>query len=233
VTSDTSLISSRERDGRAARWAGQRERRRTELVDAALTAIAEYGPDVSVETISTVAGMARTQVYRHFDDNADLQRSISGRIASMLIAELEPVFQPYQPPMEMIRLGVRTHLNWLCENTNLYRFATTYAPAGSSSISAALMDAISSRLVALFELYLGAFGLCYRYAEPTSYGVVGMLEAATARWLDRPGDLTVDELAEYLTTQTWNLIEIPLRAYGIELAPDEAPPRRDEIAASG
>ncbi|ANZ35910.1 hypothetical protein BBK82_07250 [Lentzea guizhouensis] len=46
-------------DGRAARWAGQREMRRAEVAAAALDAIAEHGPQVSTEQIAERAGIAR------------------------------------------------------------------------------------------------------------------------------------------------------------------------------
>src|SRR5215469_4167626 len=66
-------------DGRAARWAGQQERRRREFVDAAMRAIAEHGPDVSTGQIAAEAGVARTRIYKHFVDAADLQGAIAER----------------------------------------------------------------------------------------------------------------------------------------------------------
>jgi DNA-binding transcriptional regulator YbjK len=44
----SSTVSSKTAvDGRAARWSGQREKRRAEFVEAALEAIAHYGPQAS------------------------------------------------------------------------------------------------------------------------------------------------------------------------------------------
>ena len=103
-------------DGRATRWAGQHERRRAEFVDAALAAIAEHGPDVSTEQVAEKAGVARTRLYKHFDDAGDLQRAISRRVSELITEELEPVWNPQGTPREMITTAVDTHLRWLTDD---------------------------------------------------------------------------------------------------------------------
>lgn len=61
--------ASRPTDGRATRWAVQRERRRDEFVEAALHAIARHGPEVSTEQIA---------------DTADLQRAIAQHLTLLI-----------------------------------------------------------------------------------------------------------------------------------------------------
>ena len=116
-------------DGRAARWAGQQERRRAEFVDAALAAIAEHGPDVSTEQIAERAGVARTRLYRHFDGAADLQRAIARRAAELVTAELAPLWHPEGSPNEMIAAAISTHLRWLTEHAQLHRYLVRTLPA--------------------------------------------------------------------------------------------------------
>jgi AcrR family transcriptional regulator len=213
------------------RWAGQRERRRADVVAAALAAIERHGPDVSIEEISAAAGVARPQLYRHFDDKADLQTAICEAIGAALVAELQPALRPRESAQEAVDAGIAIQLRWIVEHQNLYRFATGYAAAASISTSAAVRTAIATRIVELFDFYLGKFGVCLRYTEVTAFGLVGMVEAAAARWLDKPGDLTLDELSSYLAARAWTMISEPLLDIAqFRLVPDKALPLDGEVA---
>lgn len=209
-------------DGRAARWAGQRERRRREFVDAALRAIAEHGPEVSTEQIADEAGVARTRVYRHFDDAADLQRAIARRATDLITAELAPLWDPSGTPMQMITVAVGAHTGWLAEHGNLYRFLTRHAYAGRRDGGDAVTDvktAIAQQLTLLIEHYLETFELDVRISEPLAFGLVGLVDTSAARWLDNPRGIDLPELAGLLVHWIWRILDDALRAGGIELDP--------------
>lgn len=80
-------------DGRAARWSGQGDKRRAELVEAALQAIAHYGPQASIEQVADHVGVTRTKLYRYFDGAADLHRSVARRASDMLTARQSPTWR--------------------------------------------------------------------------------------------------------------------------------------------
>ena len=109
-------------DGRTKRWAGHREARRLELVDAAVAAIAEHGPEVTTEQIAARAGVSRPGLYRHFEGRDDLQGAIAARSVERLVADLEPVWRPSGRPFAMLSAALRSHLNWLAANANVYRY---------------------------------------------------------------------------------------------------------------
>ncbi|QWF76869.1 TetR/AcrR family transcriptional regulator [Amycolatopsis sp. CA-230715] len=215
-------------DGRTTRWAGQRERRRTEFVDAALAAIADHGPEVSTEQIADRAGVARTRLYKHFADAADLQGAIAAKARELIIAELEPVWNPKGSPLEMITVAVEEHLRWLTEHANLYRYLTRHACDETTPDVAA---ALGTHLTALFAGYLHAFGIDPAPAETTAFGVVGYVESATRQWLtrlDAPGETAVsrERLTELLAGAIWAVLDHTLRAGGVTLDPHArlAPP---------
>lgn len=225
-------------DGRTTRWAGQRERRRAEFVDAALAAIAEHGPEVSTEQIADRAGVARTRLYKHFADAADLQRAIAAKARELIVAELEPAWNPQGSPLEMITVAVEEHLRWLTEHTNLYHYLTRHACDETTPDVAA---ALGSHLTTMFAGYLRAFGIDPAPAETTAFGVVGYVESATRQWLTRltrlsaPGETAVsrDQLTELLVGAIWAVLDHTLRAGGVTLdpharlaPPEELPPRR-------
>ncbi len=208
-------------DGRAARWAGQRERRRREFVDAALRAIAEHGPEVSTEKIADEAGVARTRVYKHFDDAADLQRAIADRAVRLITAELAPLWDPGGTPMQLITVAVGAHTGWLAEHGNLYRYLARHSQAGRRGRDAItdVRTAIARQLTILFEHYLDTFDLDARIAEPLAFGLVGLVDTSAARWLENPRGIELPELASLLVRWIWRVLDDTLREGGIELDP--------------
>ncbi|MEV6644067.1 TetR/AcrR family transcriptional regulator [Amycolatopsis sp. NPDC051371] len=202
-------------DGRAARWAGQQERRRAEFVDAALEAIAEHGPDVSTEQIAERAGVARTRLYKHFDGASDLQRAIAERAAELVTAELQPLWHPSGSPNEMISTVISTHLRWLTEHLHLHRYLGRAAPGPTD-----VRGTIARHLSRLFTGYLTAFGLDPAPGDTIAFGLVGYVESATTRWLDHPGTLSLEQLTGQLSGTIWAMLDHTLRAGGVELDPD-------------
>ncbi|MGW3966599.1 TetR/AcrR family transcriptional regulator [Amycolatopsis sp. NPDC005003] len=213
-------------DGRATRWAGQQERRRAEFVDAALAAIAEHGPDVSTEQIAERAGVARTRLYRHFADAADLRRAIAQRAAELVTADLAPLWHPEGSPNEMISTVISTHLRWLTEHAHLHRYLARGTPDGPD-----VRGAIARHLSRLFAGYLTAFGLDPAPADTIAFGLVGYVESATTRWLDHPGTLTLPQLTAQLTGTIWAMLDHTLRAGGVRLDPDRPLPLPENLAS--
>ncbi|QRP47747.1 TetR/AcrR family transcriptional regulator [Amycolatopsis sp. FDAARGOS 1241] len=219
--------SPRKADGRAARWAGQRERRRREFVEAGLRAIARHGPGVSTEQIAEEAGVARTRLYKHFAGATDLQRAIAERAGELITTEFTPLWDPPGAPRQMIEHAIGAHTRWLADHANLYRYLTRHSLSGHSGTRDVVADvktAIARQLTTLFERYLARFGLDTRPAEAIAYGVVGLVESSTARWLENPRDLGEAELATLLARWTWHILDDTLRTGGVELDPGKPLP---------
>lgn len=211
-------------DGRAARWAGQRERRRCEFVDAALRAIAEHGPDASTEQIATAAGVARTRLYKYFADAADLQSAISDRVVELLTVELAPIWNPHGTPTEMIRAAIDAHTGWIAENSHLYLYLTVHsasAKAGGRNPITDSLTAIGEHLAMFFRHYLDLFDLDARLAEPIAFGLVGLVDSTVNRWLANPNGIARADLAALLARWVWRILDDTLREHGVELDPDE------------
>lgn len=224
-------MSSPELTGQAARWAGQRERRQAEFVDSALRVIAEQGPGASVEAIAAEAGVARTRVYRHFADRADLERAISARVAGMLVAELEPLWHPEGSARQMIRAAIGAHVRWLAENRNLYAYLRRHArpddDPGAMDGYAGVRRAIADHLTGLFGGYLALVGIPSEETAVLAYAVVGMVESVTEQWaLAENASLPdgTDAIRDKLSDWTWALMATALAGVGVELDPDEPLP---------
>jgi AcrR family transcriptional regulator len=197
-------------DGRTRRWAGHREARRLELVDAAVLAIEEHGPEVTTEQIAARAGVSRPGLYRHFDGKDDLQGAIAARSVERLVTELEPVWRPSGRPREMLERAIAAHLRWLAAHENVYHYLKRHSlPSDSVEAASTNVRGVVSLHVAqmLVDGSLGA-EIAAATAHPLAYGLVGMVDAAAAHWLDEPHGADVETLGAQLTEACWAVIRV-------------------------
>jgi AcrR family transcriptional regulator len=205
-------------DGRAARWSGQRDKRRAEFVDAALAAITEHGPAVSTEQIASHAGVTRTKLYRHFDNADDLHYAVTLRISELIVAEVAPALRrPADTPNQIIRSVVAPFVVWLSENVNLYEYGVRHHAENVTDLRAA----IGTLLSALLDAYRETLRFHSDVLDLLAFSVVGLVESASVRWVHEPGRLSRDDLIEFLADATWALIDQQLRGAGVVLDPTE------------
>jgi AcrR family transcriptional regulator len=211
-------------DGRTARWSGQRDRRRAEFVDAALRAIAHYGPQTSTEQVASYVGVTRTKLYRYFGSAADLHHSIARRASDMLIAAQRPVWNPTGRPIEMITHAVSRHLRWRIDHPHLYEYLTLHALSDDINGVAAIREvnnAVAGSVAGQLEGYFWAVGFGEAPVEPLSFGIVGFVESATTHWLNSPAPLPLAEFTTQLAEWIWVLLSNTLQSAGIHLDPHE------------
>ncbi|MBP2367404.1 TetR/AcrR family transcriptional regulator [Pseudonocardia parietis] len=205
-------------DGRARRWAGQRAARRAEVVEAAMGAIAVHGPEASTEQIAAEAGVPRPALYRHFDGIDDLQSAIVERALTSYVAALAPVWNPRGTPREMLTAAVAAHVQWLADHTDLYRYILR-----ASRMTTAVTDVrqtIADRMVGLLGEDIPGGGLPAAVAEPLAAGAVGLVDAATGRWLESADPLPLDELAAELARWVWAMLDAAFRSRSIVIDPE-------------
>jgi AcrR family transcriptional regulator len=211
-------------DGRRARWSGQRDRRRAEFVDAALRAIAHYGPQTSTEQVASYAGVTRTKLYRYFDGAPDLHHSIARRASDMLIAAQRPVWNPTGRPIEMITHGVSRHLQWRIDHPHLYEYLTLHPLSDDVKGVAAIREvnrAVAGNVAGQLEGYFWAVKFGEAPSEPLSFGMVGFVESATTHWLNNPAAPPLAEFTAQLAEWIWALLSSTLQSRGIRLDPQE------------
>lgn len=219
-------------DGRTARWSGQRDRRRAEFVEAALRAIAHYGPQTSTEQVASYVGVTRTKLYRYFDGAADLHHSIARRASDMLIAAQRPVWNPTGRPMEMITHAVSRHLRWRVEHPNLYEYLSRHSLSDDVNGVAAIREvnsAVAGNVAGQLEGYFWAVGLDAAPVDALSFGLVGFVESAATRWLNNPAPQPLAEFTAQLAEWIWALLSNTLQSGGIRLDPHQpiaAPPQK-------
>jgi AcrR family transcriptional regulator len=211
-------------DGRAARWSGQRDKRRAEFVEAALQAIAEYGPQTSTEQVASYVGVTRTKLYRYFDGAADLHHSIAQRASDMLIAAQRPVWNPTGRPMDMITHSVARHLRWRVDHPNLYEYLTRHSLSDDVDGVPAIRqvtNAVATNMAGHVGGYFSAVGVDDQPVESLSFGAVGLVESATTHWLNSAERLPLAEFTAQVAEWIWALLGNALQSAGIRLDPHQ------------
>jgi AcrR family transcriptional regulator len=196
------------------------------IIAAAVEAIEEFGPDALTGQIARRAGVPRTHVYRHFEGKRALDLAVSGHIASQLGDQLRAALNRPGSAREIIRAGIGEHLGWIESHPNLYRFLARHAYAVRATGLPEADDAkaaFAAELTALIERYLRVLGVSAQPPERMVVGVVGLVDATAAWWLER-GDTSRADLTAELTDRVWLLISRSAADLGLNLDPDQPLP---------
>jgi AcrR family transcriptional regulator len=216
----------RSRDGRSTRWDPHRRERRIAIIQAAIEAIEEFGPDALTAQIAEKAGVPRTHVYRHFDGKHALDLAVSRYVARQIGETIRIGLAVTDSARTIIRGAIDQHLRWVEAHPNLYRFLAQHAYSVANTGSPAADDAktaFAGELTTVLQRYMAMYDLDTAPADRVIIGVVGMVDATAAWWLEHPA-VARAELSDQLTVQTWLIIDNVNRGLGLVLDPDEPLP---------
>jgi AcrR family transcriptional regulator len=101
------------------------QQRREQLIDAALSVIAEQGYEgVSIEAIARTAGVTRPVIYDHFPNLGELLQALIAReedYALAQLAEVVPEVPQEGDPAELFAAGVRRFLDAVASRPDTWR----------------------------------------------------------------------------------------------------------------
>lgn len=191
--------STSARDGRTTRWAGHRDRRRAEFVEAAIDVIDSVGPNASVEQIASAAGVTRQVLYRHFDGRADLDRAIVERAAALIYELVINDLDGIDDLASTARRVLEGYLDFVEQHRSLYWFSRAEQSGESNPV-----DEVKGRLAETATV-LGHELVAERGTEPAlpidaifASGLVGLVDASISHWLRQPGTTTREQLVDGL-----------------------------------
>lgn len=197
-------VPSAPADGRRERWRTHNEARRTEFIEAAVTAIRHGGPNVGLDQVCAAAKVTKPVVYRHFRDKDDLFAAVLSWIAEQVfLPRIAARLDPAQDDRELLRSTVDAYVALVLEEPQLYRFVFAHNALGERGDFVGSMEAVVAQaLASMMAARLQEHGRDPGAAEPWAYGVVGMVQLSTHRWLDHA---TVDRgrLVDLLTDLAW------------------------------
>jgi AcrR family transcriptional regulator len=214
------------RDGRSTRWDPHRRERRARIIEAAVEAIEEHGPDVLTAQIAEKAGVPRTHVYRHFDGKPALDLAVSTEVAVEIGRHIRTAFAEAGSTTDLISSAIDRHLAWVDEHPNLYRFLAlnAYAIKTPHGRPADAKAAFAAEITDVTARYMGALGLSTEPAERMIVGVVGLVDATASWWIDRR-EPDRDTVAAELKDEVWLIIDRASRRLGLALDPHAPLPK--------
>jgi AcrR family transcriptional regulator len=180
-----------------------REERRSQLLDAAVTAIREIGSGASMEQIAAQGGVTKPILYRHFGDRDGLVDAIGEHYGTLLLERVGATLDGGSPE-DLLHRTVDGYLEFLEADPELYSFLVRQtAPADLTQSVTGLIDVIGRRVAVVIGDRLRELGLDAGGAEPMAFGIVGMVHSAGDWWI-RTRTMSRQALTLYLVTLLWN-----------------------------
>jgi AcrR family transcriptional regulator len=215
-------------DGRQVRWDSHNQARRQHILDAAVGVLAdtEPGTDVHVQQIADRAGLSRTVVYRHFQDRADLDDAVQGRVLELLRADLVPELSFEGTPVEIIRRVVGAYVAWASDHPALHEFAQQRPPGSGVGQMERAVRQIAGQIEDLITVGVELLHVRLDQDEvaaldPLVFGLVGGVFTSTRRWLSRPERQPERAVfVELVTEAVWMQVAGMAGRRGVELDPD-------------
>ena len=184
----------------------ERQARRDALLDAAVDAIREHGPGVSMEDLARAAGVTKPILYRHFGHRDGLTAALATRFAHGLESTLQSAMVAGNPPRETLEKTIDAYLEFVERDPEVYRFLVQRLIAGPPDEELSVgnfLRQVATQVALVLGEQLRAAGLDSGGAEPLAHGMVGMVHAAGDWWLERR-TMPRSRLVQYIVEVLWS-----------------------------
>ncbi|WP_405160341.1 TetR/AcrR family transcriptional regulator [Nocardia sp. NBC_01499] len=207
------MRSHRRRSG-GQRWDEHNSTRQAQILEAAVALIEENGPtaEISIQQIAERAGLARSVVYRQFDNREDLDAKVREYILDHYVAEVESllVLDPAKTAEELFHEVMRRVVSWASEHPHLYRFGQHGPVHGHSTEETSLSigrHRVAETLWQQFSSWTGMLAIDVEPYRPLVYGLVGLVEGIVTQYIGTPEAQRPDQetIARMLTSSAWHL----------------------------
>jgi AcrR family transcriptional regulator len=180
-----------------------REARREELLDAAVTAIRREGADVSMDDIAAEAGITKPILYSNFGDKAGLADALATRFTSDLVTLFGAVWAETDDPRERVARSIDAWVGFIESDPHIYQFLSEGSfGAGRRLDDRRLVADLGTVVARALGEWLREQGADSGPAEPWAFGVLGLVHVTTEWWLERR-TLSRKDLVQYLTSLLW------------------------------
>ncbi|MCP2323788.1 AcrR family transcriptional regulator [Hamadaea flava] len=192
-------------NGRKQRWAAHREQRRVELIQAAIAAVLEHGPEVDMEQVAATAGVSKPVLYRYFADKSQLWIAVGQHLAGVVVNAVAPAVEQVREERTLIEATIDAYLGVIEAEPNLYRFVMHQSGIpGVHQLIVGASREVAVELARVIGDRLRALGLDAGPAEPWAYGLVGFVQSVGDWWMQHGRPIRREALTDYLTELLWS-----------------------------
>jgi AcrR family transcriptional regulator len=184
--------------------ARSRTDRREQLLEAADRVIRRLGPSATMDELATEAGITKPILYRHFGSKDGLYAALAERYMRVIFAEPEERLTETHPA-KRIEAAVDALLASVEREPEIFRFLhhVTSEQRYAADAAGAVVRAHAARIAQVTRHDLERAGLDVDYADPLAYGIVAMMQAIAAWWLETGKTMPRDRLVGLVTSLLW------------------------------
>lgn len=212
-------------DGRATRWAAHNDAQRERIITSAIALYDEGNTAPSLQEIGERAGLARSVLYRQFEDRRDLELAVERYVLDDLLGRLEASLILDGPIRQVLRRVASTYIEWAAGHPRLHQLSDL--DSASDGPMSKAMERIAGRIGGVMILAFRASGAEVTEADeaatdPLIHGLIGAVVAAVRRWLHLGAKVPdVEHMTDLVVESAWAVIDARLRAYGLAIDPDQ------------
>ena len=196
---------------------GRRAERRSQLLDAAVGAIRELGPNATMEQLAKAGGVTKPILYRHFGDRDGLIQAIAARFSTDLLTSVTTPLAADSDARDLLRSTVDSYVSFIERDPNLYRFMMQQQPERVDGLASmgSLIDLIARQVAQVAGERLREAGRDSGAAVPWAYGIIGLVHQAGDWWVDDQ-TMTRETLVNYLVSLLWDGLAAAQGAEAVE-----------------
>lgn len=143
-----------------------------------MAVVSDVGADVGMDDISKASGIAKPVFYRYFKDKGDLFLEVGRTAAEQVVEETTAAIDAAMSPRAKLAAGIDAYLGGIEACPDLYRFVIRHRDLEDYVTIVGLhATGVIAELMQQADMETSA-------AEIWGFGIVGMVRAATDRWLE-------------------------------------------------
>ncbi len=180
--------------------------RREQLLDVAQHVFAEHGyHDTSMNDVAEAAGVTKPVLYQHFDSKKALYQELVDQLGGQLEQAVLAAVEQASGPRQQVEAGFRAYFRWATGQGAAFRvlFADRNRTDPELANAVAKVESMVAQTVASLIL---VEGLSDDERHVLAYGVIGLAESTSRRWLGLglgPG-VDADAFADTVAQLAWS-----------------------------
>lgn len=180
--------------------------RRRQLLRVALSVFADKGyHDTSMNEVAEAAGVTKPVLYQHFDSKRALYAELVTHLGRELEAEILAAVRAAGGPRQQVEAGFRAYVGWATQQGDAFR--VLFAERNRTDLDVAdAIGKIESMIADTVAGFIQIEGLSDEERRVLAYGVVGLAESTSRRWIGMglgPGD-DPDAFADIVAQLAWS-----------------------------
>ena len=158
--------------------------------------VSDLGADVGMDDISKASGIAKPVFYRYFKDKGDFFLEVGRTAAEQVVEETTIAIDAADSPRAKLAAGIDAYLGSIESRPELYRFVIRHRDLED------YVTIVGLHATGVISGFMAQADMDRSAAELWGFGIVGMVRAATDRWLEHR-TMSRAAVVRHLTDLIW------------------------------